>query len=228
MASGFKTPITIVDAMQGIHQHKYLLPAIQRNFIWSYEQIELMFDSIMRGYPINSFMFWKISDESLKAGYKFYEFLKEYRESYKTSSTELSTAGMPDFEAVIDGQQRLNSLYIGLCGSYGYKRPRKWWSNSEDAIPTRLLHLNLKSPAVQKYDNQQEYDFRFLTMEEYDKRSKSPDEHWFKVGDIMSLFDKDEERIDNYLEEHSLIGDRFVKKTLQKLSTIIHKEPIRH
>ena len=57
MSSGFKSPITIKDAIDNIHSRKYLLPAIQREFTWSSEQIEMLFDSIMRDYPINSFMF---------------------------------------------------------------------------------------------------------------------------------------------------------------------------
>lgn len=54
--SGFKTPISISDAIEYIEQRKFLLPAIQRKFVWSSEQIEVLFDSIMRDYPINSFM----------------------------------------------------------------------------------------------------------------------------------------------------------------------------
>ena len=52
--SGFKTPISISDAIEYIEQRKFLLPAIQRKFVWSSEQIEVLFDSIMRDYPINS------------------------------------------------------------------------------------------------------------------------------------------------------------------------------
>ncbi len=46
--------------------------------------------------------------------------------------------------AVIDGQQRLTSLYIGFRGTYAYKMPRKWWKNNEDSLPTRTLYLNLQ------------------------------------------------------------------------------------
>ena len=61
MGSGFQEPITIKNAIDNIYNRKYLLPAIQRKFTWSSNQIEMLFDSIMRGYPINSFMFWKIT-----------------------------------------------------------------------------------------------------------------------------------------------------------------------
>jgi len=36
---------------------KYYLPAIQREFVWPTEQIETLFDSLMQGYPISTFLF---------------------------------------------------------------------------------------------------------------------------------------------------------------------------
>ena len=60
MSSEFKNPITIADAIYKIEHSKYLLPAIQREFIWENPKIEWLFDSIMRNYPIASFLFWKV------------------------------------------------------------------------------------------------------------------------------------------------------------------------
>ena len=62
MSKGFVNPITIKDAIDNIVDRTYLLPAIQRKFVWSSDQIEVLFDSIMRGYPINSFMFWEVKE----------------------------------------------------------------------------------------------------------------------------------------------------------------------
>lgn len=53
MGSGFQNPITIKEAVDKIHSRQYLLPAIQRKFTWTSNQIEMLFDSILRGYPIN-------------------------------------------------------------------------------------------------------------------------------------------------------------------------------
>ena len=62
--------ITIKEAMNSIAQNRYVLPAIQRKFVWRPEQIEMLFDSIMRNYPINSFMMWNITDENIQHNYK--------------------------------------------------------------------------------------------------------------------------------------------------------------
>nr|WP_282756018.1 DUF262 domain-containing protein [Desulfuromonas thiophila] len=59
MAGEYEKAITIEKAINQIVNRRYLLPAIQRKFTWSSSQICVLFDSIMRGYPINTFMFWE-------------------------------------------------------------------------------------------------------------------------------------------------------------------------
>lgn len=62
----FQIPITIDTALKRIQKRDYVLPAIQREFVWSTGQICALFDSLMRGYPIGSFLFWKVhSDQPL-------------------------------------------------------------------------------------------------------------------------------------------------------------------
>jgi len=41
----FQTPITIERALQGIASHEFVLPAIQREFVWKPEQICAFFES---------------------------------------------------------------------------------------------------------------------------------------------------------------------------------------
>ena len=66
----FQTPITIASALEKIDQNQFLLPAIQREFEWEHSRIEWLFDSIMRGYPISSFLFWNVKEQTAKE-YKF-------------------------------------------------------------------------------------------------------------------------------------------------------------
>jgi len=134
MPSGFAKPITIKEAIDFIDDGTYLLPAIQRKFVWNSDQIEVLFDSIMRGYPISSFMFWEVKDAEIKNSFKFYRFLNEYREFFKTDNPDINVKGFKDFFAVIDGQQRLTSIYLGLKGSYAEKLPRKKLRDTEANI----------------------------------------------------------------------------------------------
>ena len=225
MSSGFKEPITIKDALDKIYRREFLLPAIQRKFTWSSNQIEMLFDSILRGYPINSFMLWKISDANIKSSYKFYEFITAYREFFDENNKDIDTKGVPDFEAIIDGQQRLTSLHIGLRGSYAYKMPRKWLKNNEDCLPTRKLYLNLIEPVKQQYDNQKTFDFRFLSKDDLKKYNNAHDDYfWFEVGQILDI--DSEDKVRSYLNDKSLDENEYAKKTLSKLYEAIHAKPL--
>ncbi len=132
----FQAPISIADAVSRISERRFLLPAIQREFIWSPQKVEWLFDSLLQGYPFGSFLFWEVRDSEAKSQYRYYEFLREFRERFKTHNPEFTTQGHYDFNAVLDGQQRLTSLYIGLKGTYAYKMPRVWWEDNEHALPT--------------------------------------------------------------------------------------------
>lgn len=221
MSSGFQNPITIKDAIDKIHNRQYLLPAIQRKFTWSSNQIEMLFDSILRGYPINSFMMWRISANEIKSGYKFYEFLTEFREFFAENNKDIDTKGVSDFEAVIDGQQRLTSLYIGLHGSYAYKMPRKWWKDTEECLPTRKLYLNLGAPVKQQYDNQKAYDFRFLSRSDLEKIHNAQDGSiWFEVGEILDL--DSTKKVMRYISDKNLTDNDYAYDTLSTLFEAIH------
>lgn len=62
----FQTPITIKEALRNIETNRYLLPAIQREVVWSKDQIARLFDSLMRDYPIGSFLFWNVEEQNSK------------------------------------------------------------------------------------------------------------------------------------------------------------------
>ncbi|MBQ7219525.1 MAG: DUF262 domain-containing protein [Synergistaceae bacterium] len=213
---GFQAPITIKTAIDNIQSNTYLLPAIQRKFVWSSEQIEMLFDSILRDYPINSFMFWRVSDKNIKSGYKFYSFLTSYREFFHDDNEYINTAGAPDFYTVIDGQQRLTSLYIGMRGTYAYKLPRKWWKDDEESIPTRKLYLKLSGPVPPQYDSQKYYDFRFLT-----KNEVKPD--CFEVGEILNFGGISD--VLSTLNKMGLSGNQYAVDTLSKLYEVVHLRP---
>lgn len=61
----FVEPITIKETIGQIRKKNFILPAIQREFVWDTEQIELLFDSLMRDYPISSFLFWSVEKKNM-------------------------------------------------------------------------------------------------------------------------------------------------------------------
>lgn len=224
MSSGFATPITIKDAIDKIVARNYLIPAIQRKFVWSSDKVETLFDSIMRGYPINSFMFWEIKEQSIKNDFKFYQFLTEYRQFFKENNIDIDTKAFPDFYAVIDGQQRLTSIYLGLKGSYAYKMPRAWWKDDEKSLPTRHLFVNIASPLPDEDERQMKYDFRFLSINDYDRLSKDSNAIWFKVNDILRYEDAND--LDNYIDQQIWNNNQFAKSTIRTLRKKVFDEKI--
>lgn len=214
----FQTPITVAEAIRNIEQNRYLLPSIQREFEWKHEKIEWLFDSIMRNYPISSFLFWRVEGET-KQDFKFYQFIKEYRQRYKTHNEEFNITGHNDFTAVLDGQQRLTALYIGLRGSYAYRTPRLREENSERVYPTRMLYLNLNNPLENEEDGRI-FEFKFLTNSEYSANENK----WFPVSKIYGLSDDFE--FNKYLDDNSLKENEFSYRSLSTLKNVIHSKPI--
>lgn len=215
----FVEPITIKDAIDNVHKKNFLLPAIQREFVWGVYQIERLFDSLMRDYPISSFLFWEVEKNNI-GNYQFYEFVRNFHERDNTHNPKADLNGETSITAILDGQQRLTSLYIGLKGTYAYKLPRKRWDN-DSAFPRRKLCLNLLAPAK---DNDLEYEFRFLTKSE---SKQSDNEHfWFVVGDVLNFSEAVD--VNDYLTETNILEYgkekfRFANKTLFKLHEVIHK-----
>lgn len=214
----FQTPISISDALTRIREHRLLLPAIQREFVWESWQIEWLFDSLLQGYPIGSFLFWDVRDDHAKNEYRFYEFLSNYRERYATHNPSFSTVGHYDFSAVLDGQQRLTALNVALLGTYAYKLPRVHWDDSEHALPTRKLYLNVSGPAEETVDEESGrlYEFRLLTADEV---SEDPP-RWFLVGDILKV--PDNYAFNRLMKERGYQESEFASRALSMLHEVVH------
>ena len=102
----FETPISVADAVRNINERKYVLPAIQREFVWKPDQIVRLFDSLMKGYLIGSFLFWMVPAARTK-DYAFYHFVQDYHERDARHNQKAVLTGASDITAVLDGQQRL-------------------------------------------------------------------------------------------------------------------------
>jgi Protein of unknown function DUF262 len=84
---------------------------------------------------------------------------------------------------VLDGQQRLNSMYVALQGTYAYKRPRVWTANP-NAYPVRQFYINVFKPEVEGEDDDCVYEFSFLVSE---KASEiTPVNCWCLVRDLLA------------------------------------------
>lgn len=247
---------SILQIVKEIEGSKVYLPALQRKFVWGKPQIELLFDSLMRNFPIGTFLFWNLERE-VANNYVFYEFLKEYDQRHPYNKRKDGSFLNPEIIGVLDGQQRLSSMYIGLQGTHTEKAPYMRWAD-ENAYRKSKLYLNLLSlPYHINEDNaieineEQNFEFRFLTEKESKtwivRKNKQIDEngtetifeenmYWFKVGDVLS-WSADPEFdiiIDAFLTECSTEIQknqvtekrRLIKKALETLNKRITSEQL--
>lgn len=211
---------SIKEVMEMIGRNEVYLPAIQRKFVWKYEQIESLFDSIMRNYPIGMFLFWYVRRENAN-DYTFYKFLQNYHERDKKLN---EIASKPELKeeiiGVLDGQQRLSSMYIALQGTYAYKKRYAQWHN-DNAFPVKKLYLNLlRSPANYNEDGYI-YEFKFLTDDEANQINEK--NLWFLIRNVL-IWGEDPE-IDDYYDfliEGEYISDG-IKEKIKENRALIKK-----
>ncbi|MBE2249609.1 MAG: DUF262 domain-containing protein [Myxococcus sp.] len=217
----FQPAISIAKALERVHKHEYVLPAIQREFVWSTDQICRLFDSLMRGYPFGSFLFWKVEKQNC-AKYAFFDFVREYHERDAPHCPPLNLSQESSVVAVLDGQQRLTALNIGLRGSHAEKLLHKRKSNS-NAYPKRQLFLDLRGKEGGD-DLSLRYQFRFLTKEKAKEESTAngAEHHWFPVSDILNM-DRGK-GIFTYVRTHGLADNDAAYAALDRLHEVVHQE----
>ena len=215
----FQTPITIKEAIDNIHTNRYLLPAIQREFVWRPHQIERLFDSLMRRYPIGSFLFWRVDPETAK-NYSFYQFITHYDQRKPHNPVHGAPSTVPGLKAVLDGQQRLTALNVGIYGSAKWKLPRLWWNNP-DAFPERRLYLNL---LASRMEDEEELSYKFRLLRDRDAKRRNDHEYWYRVGDILDI--RDAADLIDVVHDLGLTDTREPQKMLHTLHRVVHSDGI--
>lgn len=199
-----------------INDNTYL-PAIQREYVWGTSEICKLFDSLMCGYPISSFLFWRIREENKKQ-WTAYEFIRNF-DADMPHNKEANLNGVnKDIFLVLDGQQRLTSLFIGLKGSYSYFHYRK---------KTEVLAIDLlQEPNNEINTDELQYGFKFIEQSEFNNSSH----FWYKVGDILNhdrareAKDSIKTRTNDYSSEHQ----RIIENNLEDLFDMIQKQSINY
>ena len=103
--------MSIINLLEQVQNSEIVLPAIQRDFVWPEGKIEKLLDSIMRGYPIGIILLWETYNDI-----QYRSFVKDYRPDGQ--HTFHDNTQNKRLKLVLDGQQRLQSFYIALYGTY--------------------------------------------------------------------------------------------------------------
>lgn len=178
--------LSIRQLIIDINSNKYYLPAIQRKFVWGEEKICKLFNSIMQDYPIGTFLFWELTAQKANE-YTFYEFLKNYHE--RDSKNQLVNYDFPfEIRGVLDGQQRISSMYIALQGVYCTKK-KYAKSINNSAYPERKMYINLLN---------EDYEFKLLTEKDA-QNSKSG--YFYLVRNILNELEDSDADSDNIVDK---------------------------
>ena len=173
MASGQYINTTVCDIINNYVNDNTYLPAIQREYVWNTDQICKLFDSLMCGYPISSFLFWRIREEDKKK-WTAYEFIRDFDKTAPHNKEANFDGVNKDVYLVLDGQQRMTSLHIGLKGSYSYFYYRK---------RKEFLYINLLKKADETV-SPDELRYAFAFREE--NQPSSENEFWYMIGEILN------------------------------------------
>jgi uncharacterized protein with ParB-like and HNH nuclease domain len=193
--------ITIYEALEHIKNGKYVMPAFQRQYVWSMEQIEKLWDSILLDYPIATFLFWHVDDNNVSWDTYFCNFLSEItfdsRKQADSVNYELSNINVKITDtAVLDGQQRLTSLFLSILGKAFIRQKHARKNNSGGLVTKLVIELNKNRLTVDEEEyNSKKYDIKFT--EKVGKLSPTQ----FEIKSILDEKFQDETTIPQAIEE---------------------------
>lgn len=210
---------TISDIILEMVNRDTFLPAIQREYVWTPYQIEKLFDSLMCGYPISTFLFWKIREENKKS-WTSYDFLRDFDREHPHNRYANLDGVNTDIYLVLDGQQRITSFNIALRGSYRYFY--RIWRKT-------YLYLNLLHPKTNDNPEELTYQFKFRENDAVDPKLGEP-QLWYRVGDILNYDNPEdakdaiESRLEKYTEEEKKAAKRMISDlhTCIKISKVVN------
>ncbi len=198
---------SLVQLLLSVREGEVVLPDIQRSFVWDPDQMYLFCDSLFRGYPFGSFLFWRVvgrGDPDTTLVYR--KFLDHYSDKMKLNPGVELAPGEEKL-LVLDGQQRLQSLYLCLFGNYERKD----------------LYLDVMT-GQHEYDRSHDlkYYVRFFKQDELKKFRSLPAGHGRRMIRIKDFIELDDEQRDSYAtrkirefdigDQESRKGERMIRR----------------
>lgn len=195
MSYNSATVASVVDQIN----RSYFLPAIQRPYVWEADQVVALFDSLLKGYPISTFLFWEVKPEN-RRNWQIYSFAEQFK--YGEIHNEQAEPDGRDVVLVLDGQQRLTSLLIGLRGSYTIKLKNKRWDNPAAWVKQRMYIDLFKDPGTEDTEDREDLGITYGLKFSAQKPNSNESHLWYKVGDILDFDDEDQfhKHVDDLLE----------------------------
>jgi uncharacterized protein with ParB-like and HNH nuclease domain len=97
----------------------YVIPDLQRPYVWSPRRVAMLIDSLFRGWPFGSLLLWEVKPDCFQQneGIPHRPFWQVIDRTGNDKGTTTSALGQPaTYQMVLDGQQRVQSLILALGG----------------------------------------------------------------------------------------------------------------
>ncbi len=151
----------------------YVIPDLQRPYVWSPRQVIMLVDSLFRGWPFGSLLLWEVKPDCFESneGIPHRPFWQLVDRTGSENGSQNSTLGQPaTYQMVLDGQQRVQSLILALGGDqWGFQlldsewaldlqdrrvRPSNHWSKASLCIDLQKFsaELHAKNDIVRKIE----------------------------------------------------------------------------
>lgn len=118
----------IQELLDGIRKQDLVLPEFQREYVWTKEQAKQLMVSLERDYPVGSLLFWKTDDPP------------------ELKNIEALPEKLGNFQVILDGQQRLTTLYLLVTGEIP-----PYYKEYEIQTDPRELFFNIETCDFQYY-----------------------------------------------------------------------------
>ncbi len=208
-------PRSLFRIINSLNSEIYL-PHIQRPFVWDKEQMSRLFDSLMRGYPIQTMLFWKTREE-IKAR-KFMDIINPDIDLHTLYEPNKSESGIEKV-FVLDGQQRIQTLF---CLYNGKIKDTSSTDNLE-------AYIDITSEKIEEQTNQI-YNVKFL------KENTTQNLPLFRLKDLISKYEKKSaedisdsinDDLDQILSENDSqkrLREKIVRKNISRMRAILKEE----
>lgn len=128
-----------------------LIPDLQRPYVWSPRQVIYLIDSLIRGWPFGTFLIWKVGkdDPVRELARPFWKIVDRTKSDGEEQVSKKNPPG--SFQMVLDGQQRIQSLLLAVCGdAWGIRMfDSDWRMSLADERARRTKHWSQGSLCVE-------------------------------------------------------------------------------
>lgn len=179
--------MSVLSLLNQIKDGEIVLPAIQRDFVWPEDSILTLLDSIMRGYPIGIILLWETYNDI-----RHRAFASDYKPDQEHNFRD--NTERKKLRLVLDGQQRLQSLYVALYGTFEGKS----------------LYFDILSGRDSDDLSDERFKFRFLSSKQIADWESSrarktldvgvPKDCFIKVTDLLAMGPRDRQALKKQLE----------------------------